>query len=177
MPVSSAMIHIPLRTIIRLPPVETEGFTLRSDVHLTMPVSRGTFGEMNDSTGGYNERMIDYTGKYTAPYYKGGTNHEPANNSTDDGSNLPNFFNSCMNNCHARSDVYSTERSGNLTKIDWGNSGNQHGKKHADGGLGTTKAPYTDPSYNYVMACTDCHEPHGSPNEWLLRTCVNGTRG
>jgi len=134
---------------------------------------RNVWGD-DDSTGGYNERMIDYTAKYTAPYYKGGTNHEPANNTTDDGSNLPNFYNFCVNNCHTRSGVSSTEH-GTLTQIDWSTTGDMHGKHHdSSSGWGYTIAPYGSESTNYVMACTDCHEPHGSENEWLLRTCVNG---
>jgi hypothetical protein len=130
-----------------------------------------------DATSGYNERMNDYTNKYQAPYYVGGSNYEPANDGTADGSNLPNFFNFCMNQCHTTSGVYSTERSGNLTQIDWGSTGYaRHGRYHEDpDGWGYNIAPYTaGETYNYVLACTDCHETHGSENEWLLRTSVNG---
>jgi nitrate reductase cytochrome c-type subunit len=132
---------------------------------------------------GSNELMSDYTARYQAPYYGSPGDpvvgpFEPANDSTADGSNLPNFFNFCSNKCHSRTDVYSTERGENLTQIDWGTGGrHRHGKVHSDGdGDGYTIAPYDDPgeSYNYVLSCTDCHESHGSSNSWLLRTCVNG---
>jgi hypothetical protein len=129
-----------------------------------------------DTSSGFPERMIDYSIRYQAPYYKGGLTYEPGNNDTDTGSNLPNFVNFCVNQCHTRNDVYSTERSKNLTEIVWEDdiTGDQHGRNSQPSGLGFTVAPYTDISYNYVLSCTDCHEPHGSTNEWLLRTCVNG---
>ena len=83
-----------------------------------------------------------------------------------------------MNQCHTVANIYSTERGGNLTKIDWATTGDHHGKLH-DPGLdpierGYTVPPYGNDSYNYVLSCTDCHETHGSENEWLLRTSVNG---
>jgi hypothetical protein len=122
--------------------------------------------------------MTDFTAKYQAPYYKGGSNYEPANDTTSDGSNLPQFKNFCSTQCHVRDDVSSTGH-GTLLEIDWTNSGDYHGKNHSpsynDPGGGYTIAPYTkSETYNYVLACTDCHEPHGSSNRWLLRTCVNG---
>ena len=135
------------------------------------------WGDEDYATSGSNERMLDFTAKYQAPYYVGGTTYEPANDSTINGSNLPNFKNFCLSQCHERTDVYSTERSVNLTQIDWGPTGDhRHGKYHSDdGGMGYTIAPYTNgETYNYVLSCTDCHETHGSENEWLLRTCVNG---
>lgn len=127
-----------------------------------------------DATSGFNERMVDLTNSYQAPNYVGGSNYEPANDGTADGSNLPNFVNFCTNNCHGRTDVYSTERTATLTQIDWTVDGDQHGRNHDDGGMGYTVAPYGDGGKNYVLSCTDCHEPHGAENEWLLRTCVNG---
>ena len=128
-----------------------------------------------DATSGNNERMLDYTAKYQAPYRVGGTTYEPAGDATADGSNLPNFKNFCTSQCHVREDVYSTERGGNLRPIDWGSSGDQHGTGHDDENeWGYTIAPYGNNTNNYVLACTDCHETHGSENEWLLRTCVNG---
>ncbi len=61
----------------------------------------------------------------------------------------------------------------------WSTEGHEHGSNHDDPGptdRGTKKPPYND-STNYVLMCTDCYEPHGSPNYMLLRTCVNGVDG
>jgi hypothetical protein len=148
------------------------------------------FGDEIGGGGSGSEIISDYTAKYQAPYYKnGGGKYEPANNDISNGDNLPNFRRFCINNCHGNSDVTSTDH-GPLIKIDWANkkyadyhTGDQHGKWHEsgvweDGDLvfqgGYTVAPYGNESYNYVLSCTDCHESHGSSNEWLLRTCVNG---
>jgi hypothetical protein len=125
-----------------------------------------------DATSGLNERMSDYTAKHQAPYYLGGTNFEPANNATFDGSNLPNYKNLCTGQCHGRNDVYSTGHGRNLIQINWGTE--QHGKGHSGGTLGASIAPYTDPTYNYHLSCLDCHEPHGAENEFLLRSTING---
>jgi len=126
-----------------------------------------------------NELMSEYAGtKYQAPYFKNTplSTFEPADDSTSDGSNLPNYKNFCMNQCHGTNTVYSTERTRNLFKILWDNTSGHdaHGKWPDDPGLGGTKAPYSNASFNYALSCLDCHEPHGSKNEWLLRTCVNG---
>jgi cytochrome c553 len=109
---------------------------------------------------------------YQAPYYEGGFNYEPANNTTSDGSNLPNIISFCLD-CHSHENVPSTEHGRYLRKIDWANE--EHGQLHTGGNaVGASIAPYTDNDFNYVLACTDCHEPHGSENEWLLRTTING---
>jgi hypothetical protein len=145
--------------------------------YLSPGVAINLWGD-EDASSGRNERMLDYTNKYQAPYYVGGTNYEPGNDSTADGSNRPNLNNFCLNNCHGTNSVYSTERGGNLHKINWSNATNndEHGKTndYTNTVVGTTNNPYPDQAGNYVLACTDCHEPHGSENEWLLRTSVNG---
>lgn len=140
-----------------------------------------------DSTSGLNERMRDYTNNYQAPCYRTGTwpcpdavngPFEPANNNISDGSNLPNYRNFCLNNCHRRSNVTSTERGRNLIQVDWSSSGDEHGVADTGGSIGSCLNPYVNcdnSGVNFVLSCTDCHEPHGSQNEWLLRTTVNGT--
>ena len=129
-----------------------------------------------------NERMSTYastvSGTYQAPYYTTGTTFEPANNSTSDGSNLPDYVTFCMD-CHVNQQ-YDPERGENVQAINWSNS--RHGALPANnddcsggGGEMSTKAPYTNPNANYVLSCTDCHEPHGTDRRLcLIRRFING---
>ena len=120
-----------------------------------------------DSAG---EKMRDYTAKYQAPYrYNSTTAYEPDGSTTDDGSNLFDSVSFCLD-CH--------------TNINWGTDGDIHGKATQTGGYicdeGDKKDPYPanpdpTPYPNRVLSCLDCHEPHGSPNEHMLRSEVNGT--
>jgi hypothetical protein len=126
-----------------------------------------------------SELFANYGLTYQAPYYVGGSTYEPAGNGTYDGSNLPDLITFCLD-CHKHSDVPSTERGRYLRKIDWSNQGSdEHGMRneYRNTNQGTTKDPYPDQAGNYMLVCTDCHEPHGSENEWLLRTTVNGVDG
>ncbi len=117
------------------------------------------------------ERMSDYTTGYQAPYrYNSTTAYEPDGSSTQDGSNLTDFVTFCTD-CHNTVDVISSTPLGrNLRPIDWVNE--KHGSFDADGALSG------DPPYGSIMgrtlSCTDCHEPHGSPNQALIRAEVNG---
>jgi hypothetical protein len=129
--------------------------------------------------------MSEYTTKYQAPYRVGG-NYEPAGQaSPTDGSNLPNFALFCYT-CHDtaipnnRTDAPVGTRA--LYVVNWTTTAgyDRHGKGvgWVNNMGGTVKAPYTEGSAGgYCLACTDCHEPHGSPNPFLLRTTVNGTSG
>jgi hypothetical protein len=125
-----------------------------------------------------SEMMSEYTAKYRAPYRMGKTTYEPDGSDTTDGSNLPHFVKFCFN-CHQKAIPTDANIDGDLHPIVWDTTavGNKHGQAHdptnrdQEGGL---IAPYTPDHYNYVLACTDCHEPHGSTNPFLLRTCVNG---
>jgi hypothetical protein len=117
------------------------------------------------------EKMSDYTPNYQAPYrYNSTTVYEPDGSTTQNGSNLTDFVTFCTD-CHNNvNTIYSTTLGRNLRTIDW--SQEKHGQLD-----GTTEVS-TDPPYNSqigkVLACTDCHEPHGSPNQVLIRNEVNG---
>lgn len=115
-----------------------------------------------------SERMDRYTYPYEPPYTVDLGREWPT---TGDGASAPDINTVCLD-CHSGWGVMST-RYGELMAL--GSSGGMHGASHGTpkyfyGGL---DAPYQD--FHYVtLMCTDCHEPHGSPNEKLLRSCVNG---
>ncbi|MCK4621562.1 MAG: hypothetical protein KAT62_05025 [Desulfuromonadales bacterium] len=131
------------------------------------------FGD--DSPG---ERMSDtiYNSKYQPPYYVGSSNLEPDGLSTDratQAAKTPDYNEFCTDCHNSTNTIYSTTLGRNLRTIDWDNE--KHGKGNADSYI-TVDGPFTPASgsLGYVLACTDCHEPHGSPNAFLIRKEVNG---
>jgi hypothetical protein len=135
------------------------------------------------------ERMNVYTSYYQAPYWSSPTYFEPfSTNTITNGSNLPDYVSFCTD-CHDADNVIASTTLGeNLKTIDWetlgtGESGgDKHGKKVATqdgaGGYVNMVEPYDSAwgsSNGLVLACTDCHEPHGAPNVMLTRGTVNGS--
>ena len=141
---------------------------------VTLPSKHGSLFAADILWGdGSGEKMSYYATGYTyqAPYRSGSKSaYEPdGSTTTTDGTNLTDYVTFCLD-CHSL--ALTSNTLGRSTKIiDWDATGDYHGKKDGAGGK---KAPYTVAT-NYVLACTDCHEPHGSSNEYLLRTTVNGT--
>ena len=143
-----------------------------------------------DGTSPINERMDRYT-TYVAPFYVGAnptqttTQHEPDGRDYDqagaNGSNVPDYVIFCTD-CHNESNsIYSATLGRVLSTIDWASE--EHGQGNDQGGQkGDRTAPYTEDGTrntgekdaNFVLSCMDCHEPHGSASEYLLRTQVNG---
>jgi hypothetical protein len=122
-----------------------------------------------------SERMNVYTSSYQAPYWYGSTTYyEPySSNTTQDGSNLSDYVTFCTD-CHTSTanSVWSTTLSRWLRPINWNNE--KHGKGLSDGldGAAGFLSPYS--TTDKVLACTDCHEPHGAPNFFLIRKEING---
>jgi len=124
------------------------------------------------------ERMSNYAPPplYQAPcrypFSTSCTSFEPDGSSTSDGSNLFDTVNFCLD-CHIQEIREST---GGASAIDWTANGDIHGwalpQTCCD--KGDKRPPYNNAGGNYVLSCLDCHEPHGSPNEYLLRQEVNG---
>ncbi|MEW6328189.1 MAG: cytochrome c3 family protein [Thermodesulfobacteriota bacterium] len=151
------------------------GSTAKSAATRGYPVSRpsqhaplSTWGLWGDGAG---EKMSDYTASYQAPYRFGSTTtYEPDGSATTNGSNLTDVNTFCIDCHNATNTIYSTALGRNLKTIDWDNE--KHGKGLAEGAI-TVDAPYSS-TMGYVLSCTDCHEPHGSPNAFLIRKEVNG---
>jgi predicted CXXCH cytochrome family protein len=125
------------------------------------------------------ERMNNYTANYQAPYqFNSVTNYEPDGSTvTTNGSNLTDTVTFCTDCHNATNIIFSTTLGRNLAFVDW--TLEVHGAglaRDATHDKGTIIAPYNEASASdYVLSCLDCHEPHGSPNDFLLRQEVNGT--
>lgn len=131
------------------------------------------FGD--DSPG---ERMTDpgYGSSYQPPYYYSSSALEPDGASLDratQAEKTPDYNEFCTD-CHNSSNtIWSTTLGRNLRTIDWASE--KHGQGNADTHI-MVDPPYTagSGSLGYILSCTDCHEPHGSPYAFLIRTSVNG---
>jgi hypothetical protein len=124
------------------------------------------------------ERLDDYTSDYQAPYYHGSTTlYEPGGTSVDDGSLVPDYNTFCLD-CH-QNDIIRPSDHLTIRKVDWqtpggdpSSTGDKHGRNVATSSI-NANLPYRSGN-TYVLSCLDCHEPHGSPNVWLIRRHVNG---
>jgi cytochrome c553 len=148
-----------------------------------------------------NERMSYYTSNYQAPCryphdpvtYPSlcESGYEPDGSITTNGSNMFDSVTFCLS-CHqynlpstriaALANKPPRQVAGKTNIIYWdtSTSGDEHGQKHDPNNwyLWPLKSPYTQgDSFNYVLSCLDCHEPHGSPNEYLIRQGINGKSG
>lgn len=143
----------------------TRGYPVsRPSQHATL----STWGLWGDVAG---EKMSDYSASYKAPYRFGSTTtYEPDGSATTNGSNLTDINTFCIDCHNATNTIYSTNLGRNLKTINWDSE--KHGKGLAEVAI-TVDAPYST-TMGYVLACTDCHEPHGSPNAFLIRKEVNG---
>ena len=133
---------------------------------------------------GVRERMTNYApgGAYQDPYIYNTAPPAPTQRYEPDsslalqnGSNLTDTVTFCLS-CH--SNIVNSSNLGNLTAINWATD--VHGAGLARDGnhnKGSINGPYTEASgTNYILSCLDCHEPHGSPNTYLLRPEVNGAQ-
>ena len=154
------------------------------------PVSRPSLHDANDNNAWglwgdvAGERMNVYAPPptYQAPYrFNTAVVFEPDGSVTQDGSNLTDYVTFCTD-CHNNTNIISsTDLGRNLNTFDWNNE--KHGKGAADDNIPNVNepascnrilAPYqVGACGTYALSCTDCHEPHGSPNLFLVRKEVN----
>lgn len=150
---------------------------------VALPSSRkGNWKPFGDDS---SERMSTHA-VYQAPRNITGIGFEPDGSGTTDGSNLTDYTRFCSECHNSTTVIYSTTLKRELRSFDW--SADRHGGAAAKDDLaildetGKTRipvtemnAPYKDATLGqYYLNCTDCHEPHGSRNVFLLREKVNG---
>lgn len=146
------------------------------------PVSRPSLHSKDNNAWGLwgdaaAERMNSYAlslgGIYQAPNATSG--YEPDGSATQDGSNLADFNTFCID-CHNNTNttISSTPLGRFVYAFNWGIEKHGGGAASDYGGENDHVLPYQDTLCGqYVLACTDCHEPHGSPNKFLIRKQVN----
>ncbi len=126
-----------------------------------------------------DEQMSDYSNTYLAPIAVGGS-FEPVGSTNPGGDLIPDYNTFCLE-CHGTSaaQISSRNHGTTLSPIDWTSpggdlvsAGDKHGTNVATGDI-DTKAPYNN-AFNIVLSCCDCHEPHGSPYDYLVRRSING---
>ncbi|MBW2647200.1 MAG: hypothetical protein JRE23_13705 [Deltaproteobacteria bacterium] len=129
------------------------------------------WGDDDAETETMKQYSADQGGTYQAPNAASG--YEPDGSATQDGSNLTDYVTFCTD-CHNSTNIiYSNALGRNLYTIDW-NTEKHGGGAATDGAYDDVLSPYQDNQCGaYVLACTDCHEPHGSPNIFLARQRVN----
>jgi len=101
--------------------------------------------------------------------------HEPDLSATQDGSNLTDYVTFCTD-CHNNSNtIYSNRLKRNLYTIDWAAELHGTGAGSDDNdSCDCLHSPYAESQLgDYILACTDCHEPHGTQNNFLIRPYVN----
>nr|WP_320049726.1 cytochrome c3 family protein [uncultured Desulfuromonas sp.] len=124
------------------------------------------------------EQMSDYSSIYQAPFYAYSGSHpsdiysatyEPAGvgYSQADGQLTPDYNTFCLD-CHCDS-IYSSTQNRNLSVINWDTE--RHGIPDAYEVFSRTPFGVLG---GYVLSCLDCHEPHGSSNNFLIRRGING---
>ena len=105
----------------------------------------------------------------------GEVKYEPDKSTPADASKVPDYVTFCQDG-HVNAVDKGAET---LSAINWvttgrESGGDKHGKNGATGDI-TIRSPYSGTNCgDYVLSCTDCHEPHGSPNVMLIRRRVNG---
>ncbi len=148
------------------------------------PVSRPSQHDSKDNNAwglwgdDASERMSVYTSGYQAPYRKNSTTtYEPdggGDSSTQDGSTLTDYVTLCTDCHNLTNTIYSNHLGRNLRTVNWNSAKHGKGVATLDSGDDIMQ-PYQNAQLgSYVMACTDCHEPHGTSNVLLVREEVNG---
>lgn len=124
-----------------------------------------------------SEKMSNYDADYQAPYrYNSVVLFEPLGDATKitSAQSTVDYVSLCTDCHNATNTIYSTTLGRNLLTINWTSA--MHGKAAANSDAAPdVTPPYTDANLGtYALNCTDCHEPHGSSNRYLIRKEVNG---
>lgn len=126
-----------------------------------------------------NERMTktSYGSGYQSPRCYNSSNLEPdcaSSTQSVQAAKTPDYIGLCTD-CHDAFNNIPSYVLGRVTyPIDWAVEKHGSGNAADDVGFIDLLSPYLE-TQRYILACTDCHEPHGSPNIFLARQEVNGS--